>query len=396
MNYPEYVKKILGDISRAGHEAFIVGGALRDMMIGRETHDYDITTSALPEETAEIFSEFHVIKTGLKHGTVTVVIDKNPVEITTYRVDGDYKDSRHPDGVSFARSIEEDLSRRDFTVNAMAYNEERGVVDLFGGEKDLYAKKIRAVGEPERRFTEDALRILRAFRFSSKLSFDIDEITLKATETCRQGLLNISAERKSAELEGILVGDGVEKALTLMRKSRVWEVLSGGIPLFDDEISAIPRLPNDFACRFAFLLINKEGADEFVSSMKLSNSLSHRIRKLKGFAESELNVESDRDLRRLMAAVGDDLFVLAKMKEALGESVDGMRERAEIIKKRGDCLFIKDLALGGKEIAALGAHGKDIGEILENLLEAVYENPQDNTKNMLLQKAKSMIDSNER
>ena len=172
MNYPEYLKKIINRIELSGHEAFIVGGALRDAMLGREVNDYDVTTSALPFEIAEIFSDLHVIETGLKHGTVTVVADGHPVEITTYRVDGDYKDSRHPDGVRFTKRIEDDLARRDFTVNAMAYNDRRGLVDLFFGKSDLENKIIRAVGDPVRRFDEDALRIMRAFRFSSKLCFD--------------------------------------------------------------------------------------------------------------------------------------------------------------------------------------------------------------------------------
>ena len=216
MNYPEYVKKILSRIEEAGFEAFVVGGAVRDSLLGRPNHDYDITTSALPEETAEIFKDLHVIKTGIKHGTVTVVMSRNPVEITTYRVDGDYKDSRHPEDVRFTRNLEDDLSRRDFTVNAMAYNEERGVVDLFDGIGDLAKGLIRAVGEPQKRFEEDALRIMRAFRFASKLNFNIEGETLAAAKKCRFGLEKISAERKLVELEGILLGRGVKKALSLM------------------------------------------------------------------------------------------------------------------------------------------------------------------------------------
>ena len=391
MNCPEYVKKALDIISESGHEAFIVGGALRDMMLLRETHDYDIATSALPEETVEIFSDHQVIKTGLKHGTVTVIIDKTPVEITTYRVDGNYKDSRHPEQVSFARRIEDDLSRRDFTVNAMAYNGSRGVVDLFGGKEDLYAKMIRAVGNPKERFEEDALRILRAFRFASKLEFDIEEKTLLAAKECREGLFNISAERKSVELEGILLGKGVEKSLFLMKKSGVLEVLLGGITLSDREISLVSALPYDFACRLAFCLIGKNGADELVSSMKLSNALSSKVRKLKKFCEERLEVENDFKLRKLMAAAGDDLMMLIEMKKVMGEDFSGVFERAEKIRKRGDCLFIKDLAVNGKDLAELGICGKDIGNALESLLEYVYENPQDNTKKVLMEKAKRFV-----
>ena len=392
MNYPVYVKKALDIISASGHEAFIVGGALRDMLLLRETHDYDITTSALPEETAEIFSEFQVIKTGMKHGTVTVIIDKKPVEITTYRVDGDYKDSRHPEEVSFTRKIEDDLSRRDFTVNAMAYNEPRGVVDLFDGTKDLYAKMIRAVGEPKKRFEEDALRILRAFRFVSKLEFNIEEKTLLAAAECREGLRNISAERKSVELEGIMLGKGAVNALLLMKKTGVLEVLFGKIEISDEKISVISQLPENFACRIAFCLLFKEDADKLVSSMRLSNSVSSEIRKLKNFCESKLEFKTDADVRRLLAALGDSFDILMEMKKALGESTFDASERAARIRKAGDCLFIKDLAVDGKELAALGFCGKDIGKALENLLEYVYENPQDNTKNALIYKAKELVD----
>ena len=392
MNYPVYVKKALDAISASGYEAFIVGGALRDMLLSRETHDYDITTSALPEETAGIFSDYQVIKTGMKHGTVTVIIDRNPVEITTYRVDGDYKDSRHPEAVSFTRNIEDDLSRRDFTVNAMAYNETRGVVDLFEGEKDLYAKMIRAVGEPKKRFEEDALRILRAFRFVSKLEFDIEEKTLLAASECRNGLGNISAERKSVELEGILLGKGAVNALLLMKKSGVLEVLFGKIELSDERIRLISRLPENFACRLAFCLLGKEDADELISSMRLSNSVSSEIRKLKKFCECELAFKTDADVRRLLASLGDSFDILMEMKNALGEDTAKASECAERIRKAGDCLFIKDLAVDGKELAALGFCGKDIGKALENLLEYVYENPQDNTKNALIYKAKELVD----
>ena len=182
INIPSYVKVIMNRIDGAGYEAFAVGGSLRDILLGKEPHDWDVTTSALPEEAMALFPDMHVIPTGIKHGTVTVVSSGFPIEITTYRVDGDYTDSRRPDKVQFTRNIEDDLSRRDFTVNALAYNEKRGLVDLFDGKNDLENKILRAVGDPEKRFTEDALRIMRAFRFSAQLGFDIEESTLAAAK----------------------------------------------------------------------------------------------------------------------------------------------------------------------------------------------------------------------
>lgn len=384
IGYPEYVKKTLNRIEEAGFEAFIVGGAVRDALLGRTVNDYDITTSALPEKTAEIFSDFHVITTGLKHGTLTVVVDGNPLEITTYRIDGDYKDSRHPDGVVFSRSIEDDLSRRDFTVNAMAYNEKRGLIDFFGGKGDLASGLIRAVGEPERRFSEDALRIMRAFRFASKLGFEIEENTLVAAERCRGGLRNISIERKTAELEGIFLGVGVKKALLLMKKAKIFEVVAPDIKLDITRLNVVCDLPSDFACRMAFCLVGEENADGYISSLRLPNSVASRIRKLIKLSENPLDADTDQGLRRLMARAGDELSCLLEIKRALGENVEAIGDRADKIRARGDCLGIKSLAVDGRDLALIGASGKEVGETLEFLLDAVLDSPSLNQRETLL------------
>ena len=384
MKHPEYVKKILNRIEDAGYEAFVVGGAVRDEMLGRTVNDYDITTSALPEETAKIFSDLHVIMTGVKHGTVTVVSDGRPIEITTYRVDGDYKDSRHPEGVSFTRSIEEDLARRDFTVNAMAYSERRGLVDLFGGRDDLERRLIRAVGEAERRFEEDALRIMRAFRFASKLGFEIEEKTLAAASRCRGGLLNISAERKTVELEGILLGAGVKKTLELMKDTGVLEVVAPAIKLDDTRLNGICALPCDFVCRMAFCLMGQENTDSYISSLKLSNSLSSSIRKLISMADCPVDAESDASLRRLMATAGEQTENLLEIKKALGEELGGAAERVRVIRERGDCLDLRSLAVSGKDLSVLGIEGKDIGAALSFLLGKVLDDQSLNQKERLL------------
>ena len=205
-NLPEFVKKALIRTNEAGEEAFIVGGCVRDILMGKTPHDWDITTSAKPEKTKEIFSSFKTVDTGLKHGTVLVLIDGEPLEITTYRIDGEYTDCRHPDSVSFTSDIENDLSRRDFTVNAMAYNDEKGLVDLFGGEDDIRNKIIRCVGDADKRFNEDALRIMRALRFSSTLGFTIESETKKAILKNRELLNNVAKERISTELLKLLCG----------------------------------------------------------------------------------------------------------------------------------------------------------------------------------------------
>ena len=384
MIYPQYVKTILDRMESAGYEAFVVGGAVRDTILGRTVNDYDITTSAMPEETAAVFSDLHVIMTGLKHGTVTVVSDKNPIEITTYRVDGDYTDSRHPDGVRFTRSIDEDLARRDFTVNAMAHSERRGLVDLFGGVGDLEASLIRAVGDPQKRFTEDALRIMRAFRFASKLGFEIEENTLRAARECRLGLANISTERKTTELEGIMLGRGVKKALLLMNKARIFEVIAPDLKLDISRLGRVSELKSDFACRMAFCLIGQENADKYISSLRLSNAVSGRIRKLVLLASKPLEADTDPKLRRLMAQAGDELPFLLEIRRFFGDATEGIAARAETIGKRGDCIDLKSLAVSGKDLAALGIKGTAVGATLKALLEAVLDDPTLNTREKLL------------
>ena len=387
MIYPQYVKMILDRMESAGYEAFVVGGAVRDTILGRTVNDYDITTSAMPEETAEVFSDLHVIMTGLKHGTVTVVADRNPIEITTYRVDGDYTDSRHPDGVRFTRSIDEDLARRDFTVNAMAHSEKRGLVDLFGGVGDLEASLIRAVGDPHKRFTEDALRIMRAFRFASKLGFEIEENTLRAARECRLGLANISTERKTTELEGIMLGRGVKKALLLMNEARIFEVIAPDLKLDISRLERVSELKIDFPCRMAFCLIGQENADKYISSLRLSNAVGGRIRKLVLLASKPLEADTDPKLRRLMAQAGDELPFLLDIKKIFGDDTEGIAARAEIIKKRGECIDLKSLAVSGKDLAELGINGTAVGATLKALLEAVLDDPTINTREKLMELA---------
>ena len=385
MNYPEYVKKILDEIVKAGYEAFAVGGSVRDFLLKKESRDYDITTSALPEETAEIFQDYNVIKTGLKHGTVTVIVDRHPVEITTYRIDGDYRDSRRPNRVVFTRCLEEDLARRDFTVNAMAYNDERGLVDLFDGKGDLEQKLIRAVGEPSKRFEEDALRIMRAFRFCSKLDFDIEKNTLDAAESCRHGLLNISAERKSSELEGILLGQGAKKALLLMYQAKIFQVIAPMLTIDTSRLEAITTLPQSFACRMAFCLIGQKHSEEYISTLRLSNAVSSKIKKLISLSETVLDLSNAGKLRRFMSKCGDCFEDALTIRSALGENIDGIKERADKIKKQGDCLCLSQLKADGCDLAELGIRGKEVGGILSRLLELVLDDPTLNERKTLIE-----------
>lgn len=210
---PERIQNILDMLENAGYEAYIVGGCVRDSIMGFTPHDFDVTTSALPKETKKVFKDMRVIETGIKHGTVTVLSDGIPVEITTYRVDGEYHDSRRPESVSFTRSLKEDIARRDFTMNGIAYSPKRGWFDEFGGAEDIKRGIIRCIGDPERRFHEDALRILRGLRFSASLGFEIESNTAKAMLDSRELLTNISAERIFSELSGLLTGRNSDRNL---------------------------------------------------------------------------------------------------------------------------------------------------------------------------------------
>lgn len=388
IEYPSYIETAVCRILNAGKEVFLVGGALRDKLLGKECNDFDLATSALPEETAEIFKDLHCIKTGMKHGTVTVIIEGKPIEITTFRKDGEYKDNRHPDGVFFTPDIKFDLSRRDFTINAMAYNHETGLIDLFGGENDLKNGIIRAVGEPKRRFNEDALRIMRAFRFSSKLDFDIEDETLLATKECRDGLRSISAERKTAELEGILLGTGAKKALTLMAEVGIFEIIAEGITIDKEKLSKINELPIDFATRLAFIFGGSDDLADKLSKMRLSNAVKNKILKLDRLASEPICTDTDGDIRRLISRCGDDIFDLLYIKNALGENTRGLEEKIKAIQKRGDCLSLKSLAIGGKDLLELGITPSLIGEILEYLLSRTMDDPTLNEKGTLIALAK--------
>ena len=210
---PPQVNRAIEILQNNGHSAYVVGGAVRDMLMGKTAHDWDITTSALPEETLESFSEFRTIETGLKHGTVTVIVDGMSLEITTFRIEGGYSDNRHPDKVDFTDRVEDDLSRRDFTVNSIAYSPQKGFADPFDGQTDIEKKIIRCVGNPDKRFGEDALRILRALRFSAVLGFEIEKDTAESIRRNYKLLSNISVERIFVEISKLLCGKDAGKIL---------------------------------------------------------------------------------------------------------------------------------------------------------------------------------------
>lgn len=388
MNYPEYVGEIFSRFSRAGEEAYIVGGSVRDALLGIEPNDFDIATSATPEKTIEIFSDKHVIETGLKHGTVTVIFNGEPVEITTFRVDGSYSDSRRPDSVAFTRRIEDDLSRRDFTVNAMAFNEERGIVDVFGGQADLKARVIRAVREPRLRFSEDALRIMRAFRFSAQLGFSIEENTLTDAEYTRDGLSKIARERICTEFIKLLTAPFPTQALTLMIKHKILPYVTGDHTPSEKVLRALPLIQSDDFARLGLFLCEAEPtkAREILHSLKCSNKqITGALAVARG---AKMRVDSKASAVSLIANTGDYAPYAARASVLLCIS----EKYAEaLVASNSAPTKISDLAISGRELIALGVRGKEIGFILDALLKRAMSDPDINEKEKLLDIAKGII-----
>lgn len=432
ISLPEKVKYIIDTLTQAGYEAYAVGGCVRDSVLGREPGDWDITTSASPYQVKELFPR--TIDTGIQHGTVTVMEGKEGFEVTAYRIDGEYEDSRHPKEVVFTSSLEEDLKRRDFTVNAMAYNEEQGLVDIFGGIQDLKQRIIRCVGNPIDRFTEDALRMMRAVRFAAQLGFAIEEGTRAAIAELAPNLAKISAERIQAELVKLIVSEHPEEMRTVYETgmSQVF------LPEFDrmmetpqnnpyhcynvgeHTIVAMQNIRCDKVLRLTMLLhdvgkpvckkadekgiyhfygharVGAEMAGDILHRLKFDNDTIARVSSLIFWHDSMPDLQ-EASVRRAIHRVGlrqyPALFEVGRA-DTMAKSSYGREQKLaqigcyeefyeEIMAKR-QCLTLKDLAVSGKELIALGMKpGKEIGDMLEHLLLHVLEFPQDNTPEIL-------------
>lgn len=371
-NLDKNTEYIIDELNKNGFSAYAVGGCVRDSILGREVTDFDITTSALPEEIKTVFSAYPVIETGIKHGTVTVLIDRRPYEITTYRTEKGYSDSRHPDSVQFVTDIESDLSRRDFTVNAIAYSHKDGLVDPFGGMNDIKNKVLRAVGDPVTRFSEDALRILRALRFSSVLGFAIEKNTADAIFDLADTLSLVSRERVYVELKKLICG---KKAVEVITKYR--SVLERIIPINGD-IESLSKLPPDYRFRLSALC----GKDVFDALVALrADNETKRICNL--LSESEKIPSDLTALKFYVSALGrDNALLVASYRRSLYN--EDREELTEKLLDSNECLFIKDLAVNGKDLVSLGIKDEKIGEILNYLLRSVIEGKIDNTKESLL------------
>ena len=432
---PKPVQFILDRLRKYGYEAYAVGGCVRDALLGREPNDWDITTSAKPQQVKRVFKR--TVDTGIQHGTVTVLEGGTGFEVTTYRIDGEYEDGRHPKQVSFTPDLKEDLRRRDFTINAMAYSPNGGLVDIFGGQEDLQAGIIRCVGSARDRFEEDALRIMRAVRFAAQLGFTIEEETWKAIVELAPSLRKISAERIQTELSKLLLSPHPD----YFRKLYETGITAVILPEFDvamqceqntpyhcysvgeHTVQVILHTPGDLPLRLAALFhdlgkpmvktTDEDGRDHFKGHPEQSEKLARTVLKRLKYDNHTLDrtcrlvrwhdtrLKPDRKMiRRAVNRIGEDLFLdFLQLQRADARSkspavcqtvlpeLDAIEAIYRDIMETGECTSLKTLAVTGKDLIDLGMKpGKELGEMLHVLLEHVLEVPQDNTKEILLQK----------
>lgn len=430
MRLPEYVCEILDKLRNSGYEAYCVGGCVRDYLLGQCPDDYDVTTSALPEQIMKVFDGYKLLTVGLKHGTVTVIINKKTVEITTYRVDGNYTDHRHPSEVRFTPCLEEDLARRDLTINAMAYSPEKGIIDPFGGRQDLKLGIIRCVGDPMKRFDEDGLRILRALRFASRYGFRIDKNTSDAIHRLRYLLSFISAERINYELCGILTGNcgdilynysdviceiipemypcvGFEQHSKYHNKTVYGHIVATVAASEPTVVARLTMLLHDIGKPASFFM--KDGVGHFYGhadvSCEIAAKIIERLRFSNKIADEVLFLiknhgivinDDTRSIRRGLARYGAERFLklirvhyydtCGKSPEYFGEKdlFDSIEEHTKEYLENEPPMSLKQLKVSGSDISELGITGKKIGEALSFLLEQVIDGNCKNNRNSLL------------
>lgn len=386
---PDYVITAIHALDQAGFESCVVGGAVRSSLLGLPVHDYDLTTSAVPQEMESVFAGYHVIPTGIVHGTLTVVIDHHPLEITTYRTDGTYQDHRHPDEVRFTKSLQEDCARRDFTINAMCYHPGRGIIDFFGGQQDLADHVLRTVGDPEQRFNEDALRIVRALRFAAQLRFSIEPGTADALLDQAPSLSRIAKERIQAELLMILKADGCADILRAYRP--VMEIimpqLKGISPRqWEDACNIIAGTAPEEAVRMAILLraCPSGSRQQALRDLKLTVMFQRTVLELIGHAENPLS--SRIDLRHLLHVLQPPFRLYLQFRAAIDPAVNPSAVQAlhDSIQRDHDCFQLRDLAIGGRDLENAGYHGAAISEALSCALDAVMNDQVPNEREALL------------
>lgn len=401
MDLPPKVKYIIDKIYKNNYEAYIVGGCVRDAILGFEPNDYDITTSATPKAIKDIFRDFKCIETGIEHGTVSVVIDDDIYEITTYRIEGEYKDHRRPENVDFTSKLEEDLKRRDFTINAMAYNEKEGLIDLFGGNIDIENKIIKTVGNPYNRFNEDGLRMIRAIRFSSKLDFKIEDNTLLAIYDNAKIIKNISLERITDEFNKIILSNKPENVIYLF-KTKLLNYLNisseeneNKIKELYKKISILNKFDKVLVKRLVVLdyLIKELNINcnsfckELVYSKKIIKNHNLILSLMKEINIKELNkVKVKKILNRIDKSLFEEYLDISRV---IYEDEKNFAQIIYILKEieeNNECYTVKNLKIDGRDIMALGYENKAVGEVLNYLLEKVIIKPALNEKSLLIEK----------
>ena len=390
---PYEVEWVIGKIRDAGYEAFAVGGCVRDTLLGRTPEDWDVTTSARPEAVKAIFER--TVDTGLQHGTVTVLKNRKGYEVTTYRIDGEYHDGRHPDSVEFTPNLLEDLKRRDFTINAMAYSHETGIVDEFGGMEDLKAGIVRCVGRPEDRFTEDALRLLRALRFSAQLGFEIEESTYAAIKTIAPNLAKVSKERVQAELTKLLLSAHPERIRLLKETGLSAQIVPGFDAVFAPALfSKLSRLPAEKSLRWAGFLLcqSTKQAEAVLKSLKMDNETIGNVSRMIEGAKETLPLEKPAVRRAMSRYTPYQLEGALKLKELMGSpDAEEIRRLREEIIRDGDCVSLKDLAVKGRDLLEAGVErGPMVGEILNHLFNLVLLYPEKNDRELLLKEVRRL------
>lgn len=440
MDMPKNVDIAINLLQSAGFEAYAVGGCVRDSLLGKTPNDWDITTSAKPEDMKSVFADFHCIDTGIKHGTVTVVIDGEPLEITTFRLDGEYEDNRHPKSVTFTSNLGADLGRRDFTVNAMAYSKMTGTVDLFGGQNDLKNGIIRCVGDPDRRFNEDALRILRALRFASALDFEIEEKTAQSLLKNRALLGNISEERIAKELLKLVCGKGAKRILTDFAPV-LFEILPELQPMYKNShdnphhcydiyehtLIAVESIDPEPTLRFAMLLhdcgkpavkkfdenevahfyghqrISAEISAQILARLKVSNKFRDEILFLVSNHDRWELYENTEKMPRYLSKFGlDGVLNLLKVMRAdvLAQSpeyryrldqIADAEETAKNLAAQKPCLSLSELQINGRTLMDIGIpQGRKLGAVLAQLLDEVIDGVTKNTQEALTTRAREI------
>lgn len=430
---PRKVEDIIERIEAAGFEAYAVGGCVRDSVLGREPDDWDITTSAKPEEVKRLFDR--TVDTGIQHGTVTVMLGREGFEVTTYRIDGKYEDSRHPKDVTFTASLKEDLKRRDFTINAMAYNGKDGLIDLYGGIRDIERGLIRCVGDAGERFTEDALRMMRAVRFSAQLGYTIEENTKAAIKELAPTIQRISAERIQVELVKLMISDHPDYIRTAYETGITEQIF----PEFDicmktgqnnphhcysvgehilhtlsyveaDKVLRLGMLFHDvgkpetltvdeqgITHNHGHAAVGEEMTARIMKRLKFDNDTSNKVRKIVLYHDRKIE-NNKKSVRRAINQVGEDIFPLlfsVKYADIMAQSsyqreeklrdLEKLKDIYEDIVANKDCLSLKDLAVTGGDLIAAGMKpGREIGRTLQKLLEVVLEKPECNRKEYLL------------